>query len=121
MGEICDAYVGCRVRITELTAGLDDARASLPVPTCPEWTVHDVVAHLAGVVDDVLAGRIDGLATEPWTAKQVVARRASPIDQLLGEWAACAPDFEPLLDASDRGAQAVADIVTHEHDVRTAL
>lgn len=121
MGEVQDAYAGCRARISELTAGLDDARASLPVPTCPEWSVHDVVAHVAGVVDDVLAGRMDGVATEPWTAAQVDARRARPIAAIVDEWSANAPAFEPLLDVAPQGRQAVADLVTHEHDVRTAL
>jgi uncharacterized protein (TIGR03083 family) len=121
VGEVRDAYAGCRSRIAELTAGLDDQRAALPVPACPEWTVHDVVAHVAGVVDDVLAGRVAGVATEPWTAAQVEARRARPIAEILDEWAANAPAFEEFLDSVDRGRQAVADVATHEHDVRAAL
>lgn len=122
MGDIGTAYAGCRARVTELVAGLDDAHAALVVPTCPRWTVHDVVAHLAGVVSDVQAGRIDGVATDPWTAAQVDARRARTIEQMLEEWHRGAPWFEGLLDdIGDPGRQAVGDVVTHEHDIRAAL
>jgi hypothetical protein len=31
-------------------------------------SVHDVVAHLAGTVTDVLGGRLDGVGSDPWTA-----------------------------------------------------
>jgi uncharacterized protein (TIGR03083 family) len=122
VGAVGAAYAGCRQRITDLTSRLDEQRAAQPVATCPLWTVHDVVAHLAGVVDDALAGRLDGAATEPWTATQVDARRGTPIAAMLADWDAQAPAFEELLDAiGDPGRQVVADIVTHEHDLRSAL
>lgn len=122
MGEVEAAYTGCRERITALTRGLDPESSAAPVPTCPDWTVHDVVAHVAGVVDDALAGRLDGVATDPWTAAQVDARRGRPVDEILAEWEAVAPAFAGLLDdIGDTGRQAVADVVTHEHDIRTAL
>ncbi|MDQ3887244.1 MAG: DinB family protein, partial [Actinomycetota bacterium] len=35
-----------RLRVSALAAGPDAA-----VPTCPDWTVHQLVAHLAGVFD----------------------------------------------------------------------
>jgi uncharacterized protein (TIGR03083 family) len=84
--------------------------------------VHDVLAHLTGVVDDALAGRLDGVATEPWTAAQVDARRDTSLAEMLADWDTKAPAFEALLDPiGDPGRQAVADIVTHEHDLRSAL
>ncbi|MEY2453192.1 MAG: hypothetical protein QOD92_2766 [Acidimicrobiaceae bacterium] len=122
VGEVADAYAGCRARIAELTGALDAERAAAPVPACPEWSVHDVVAHVVGVVDDALAGRLDGVATDPWTAAQVASRRHRSITDMLGEWSQQAPEFEALLDPiGDTGRQAVADIVTHEHDLRGAL
>ena len=33
------------------------------VPCCPGWTVRDVLSHVAGIPDDVFAGRIDGVAS----------------------------------------------------------
>jgi uncharacterized protein (TIGR03083 family) len=92
------------------------------VPTCPAWSLHDVVAHVAGVVDDALAGRLDGVATEPWTAAQVDARRGRPVADIVAEWNAAAPAFEGILDQiGPSGRQAVLDVVTHEHDIRCAL
>lgn len=120
MGETARCYAGVRARVTELALGFGDG--SIPVPTCPGWSVRDVVAHLTGVVSDVLGGRIEGLATEPWTAAQIEARRDASIDELVAEWESGSPRFEELIDSiGDRGCQAVADAVTHEHDIRTAL
>lgn len=101
---------------------LDERTAASHVPTCPAWTVRDVVAHVTGVVDDVLALRLDGIATDPWTAAQVDARRGRSLLEILDEWGSKAPGFEALLErAGARAAQPVADVVSHEHDVRNAL
>jgi uncharacterized protein (TIGR03083 family) len=122
MGEVADAYAQCRDRITALVGGIADRDAAMPVPTCPGWSVHDVVAHLAGVVADALAGRMEGVTTDPWTAAQVAAGRGRPVTELLKGWAEASPEFEALLDgAGRRGRQAVGDAVSHEHDIRAAL
>jgi hypothetical protein len=56
-------------------------------------SVHDVVAHLAGTVTDVLGGRLDGVGSDPWTAA-VGTRRDMPIAALVDEWAEGSPQFE---------------------------
>jgi uncharacterized protein (TIGR03083 family) len=122
MEEVAEAYAGSRARIAELAGALDGQGAATPVPACPGWSVHDVVAYVSGVVDDALAGRLEGVATDPWTAAQVEARRDRSVADILAEWEEQAPAFEGLLDAiGDPGRQAVADVATHEHDVRGAL
>jgi uncharacterized protein (TIGR03083 family) len=122
MGEVAEAYAGCRMRITGLTRGLDDSVANARVAACPQWSVHDVIAHLSGAVDDVLAGRLEGIASDEWTGAQVEARRDRTIDDMLASWDAQAEEFENLLDdAGAVGRQGVTDIVTHEHDLRGAL
>lgn len=119
MGQVGDAYAGTRQRVTELLAGAD---GSVAVPACPAWTVKDVLAHVAGVVDDILAGRLDGVATEPWTDAQVVARRDASLDDVLAEWNEKAPQIEAIVDGfGASGRQLVFDTVTHEHDLRGAL
>jgi uncharacterized protein (TIGR03083 family) len=108
--------------VGELTGTLDETTSKARVPPCPRWTVHDVVAHLVGVVEDAMAGRLDGVATDPWTQAQVEARRQQSIPEMLAAWSEAAPPFEEVLDdIGPAGRQAVLDAVTHEHDIRTAL
>jgi len=122
LGEVGVAYKNCRLRITDLVGELDEQLASTTVPACPAWSVHDVVAHLAGNLADALAGRLDGAGTEERTADQVNSRRAVPLPQILDEWTADALEVEELIDgAGEIGRQGVADVVSHEHDIRGAL
>jgi uncharacterized protein (TIGR03083 family) len=85
--------------------------------------VHDVVAHLAGVMHDVAAGNMEGAATEPWTAAQVVRGRGKSVAEILDEWTAAAAGFEEFLSSPDggKGGSAVVDVSAHETDLRTAL
>jgi hypothetical protein len=81
-----------------------------------------VVAHLTGVCADVLSGRIEGIATEPWTGAQVTARRDVPLKDVLTEWNEVAPAVEAMAGAFGRaGFQWVGDQAIHEHDLRGAL
>ena len=113
-------YCAARERIGTL---LDPATDTLDVPATPGWTVHDLVAHLRGLVEDVLSGNVDGAATDPWTAEQVVRGRDKPLAQLLDEWNEQAPQFEAFLSSPDGAvaARTVYDIHTHECDLRGAL
>lgn len=115
------AYAGVRRRVNELVGEASD-RTGDTVPACPEWRVHDVVCHLAGVVDDVLGGRLEGAGTDPWTAAQVAARRDRPTAEVLEAWNAQGEQLEAALDTfGPAGRQLVMDAVTHEHDLRQAL
>ena len=122
MGEVAQAFRGCRERITEIVHGLDDRMAETIVPACPAWTVHDVVAHLAGSLSDAGAGRLEGAGTDSRTAQQVAPRRHVSLTEVLREWNDHAVVVEPLMDsAGDIASQGVADAVSHEHDIRGAL
>lgn len=113
-------YAETRARITELVRGLTPEGIRRRLPATPAWTVKDVVAHLTGIVDDSLAGRLEGAGTDSWTAAQVDARRARTLDEILAEWAVKAPDFEARMGGWRRRAwgQVIADIATHEQDIR---
>jgi uncharacterized protein (TIGR03083 family) len=111
-------------RITELLQALPAAAAKqVTTPGCPDWSVHDVVAHLAGVADDIIAGRLDGVATDAWTATQVNGRREVATADVLGEWEGTGDAFASMLDDFPGwfGVQAVMDLTVHEHDIRGAL
>jgi uncharacterized protein (TIGR03083 family) len=116
-------YGACRERVEAMVRGLDPAAAARPVPACPGWSVHDVVAHLAGTVSDVVAGRLDGLGTEAWTAAQVEARRTTPVADLVAEWDEGAPQFEEglRLIGGAMALLAVADVWNHEQDLHSVL
>jgi uncharacterized protein (TIGR03083 family) len=109
--------------LTALVADLDDAGAATPVPATPAWTVADVIAHLAGLTTDVTNGNVEGAGTDPWTEVQVRDRKGTPIAELLAEWDTNAPNVENLLATVTMPAvqRIIADLVTHEHDVRGAL
>jgi len=116
-------YEGIRVRVTDLVSGLPDAALDAGAPATPGWRVRDVVAHLAGAAADVLAGNLEGVASDPWTEAQVAARRDAPIDAVLAEWADSAARLEARMPGYEAPVRAIilTDAVTHEFDVRGAL
>ena len=114
------SYKAARERITALVEGAD---AALVVPATPEWTVHDVLAHLVGVTEDGATGNMAGAPSDAWTAAQVDRGRGRSTGELLALWAEHAPRMEGLL-SSPQGAMAsaaVLDVHCHEADVRHAL
>jgi uncharacterized protein (TIGR03083 family) len=118
--DLGDVYRTTRLRISDL---VDDSIADLSVPATPAWNAHDVVAHLAGVLDDVAAGNLEGAATDPWTAAQVERGRSKSIARVIDEWSAAAPGFEEFLSspAGFNAHAAVMDVSCHETDLRAAL
>jgi uncharacterized protein (TIGR03083 family) len=117
VGEVGHHYRTTRERVSGLLVELEPGDAQLAVPACPGWTVHDLVAHMTGVPDDALNGRLDGVATDPWTAAQVERGRAMSVPDLVTRWGEQGPVFEgfPL------PPEAVIDLTTHEQDLRGAL
>jgi uncharacterized protein (TIGR03083 family) len=142
VADLAAAYAEARQGLVGLVQGCDAAALARPVPACPDWTVHDVVAHVTGVAADFVHGgyflgsvdawRDDRLAAErdAWTAGQVAARRDRPVAALAAEWAGWAATMEPMLGGAaplPAGSPAwlrsapVADLAVHLHDVRGAL
>jgi len=117
MTEVADHYRTARLRITELVLALDDDDVARAVPACPGWTVHDVVSHITGVADDAVNGRMDGVATDPWTAAQVDRGRGMSTQDLLERWT----EQAAVLESFPLPPQAVIDLTTHEQDIRGAV
>ena len=120
-----EAYRRTRLELLDLATGLHDDQVARTVPACPEWTVKDVYAHLTGVASDLLAGRTEGVASPPWTARQVEARRAASLAEVCAEWMQLGPKADAWLAEREDGpafvARAAFDAWTHEQDVRGAL
>jgi uncharacterized protein (TIGR03083 family) len=117
------SYRALRGRVRDLIESAEPAALDGPSPATPSWTVHDVLAHLVGVTDDVVNGRLDGVASDAWTAKQVESRRAVTPAAMLDEWDGNADQFEVMIGGApmEIAGQALFDAATHEHDIRCAL
>ncbi len=116
-------YLRIRRRIVDVASSLGPDEPTVVVPATPEWTVHDVLAHVIGAATDVISGRIDGVATDPWTALQVEARRNVPVDEMLAEWDDSTPRLVSLIDSAGdlMDPRLFLDLWTHEQDIRGAL
>jgi uncharacterized protein (TIGR03083 family) len=92
-----------------------------PAPATPGWTVHDLLAHLTGVAEDLAGGRVPALGpTGEWTAGHVARGRAVPVPELVEKWARLSGTIEEALDRRPVWP-VVMDVGAHEHDVRGAV
>lgn len=118
--DLAALYLDTWGRLVELVSTLGPDELAAPVPACPGWSVADVVAHLAAVADDALAGRLTGPPSDQETAAQVARFRGRPLAEVLGLWAELAPGFAEAVGAMEVWP-AVLDLASHEHDIRGAL
>ncbi|CAN5396992.1 hypothetical protein BH11ACT8_BH11ACT8_26370 [soil metagenome] len=106
--------------IAALAGGLSDEQLATSVPGTPAWTVHDVLAHLAGGPADAVAERMDGAPSPAWTARHVGERAGLPVDLLMAELAANTDHVAESVVDSPRPA-VVWDIAVHHADLHEAL
>jgi uncharacterized protein (TIGR03083 family) len=118
--QVGDLYRSTRLRTQDLLGQLDDDQWGLPVPACPGWDVHAVLAHLVGVIEDSGAGRLNGPPGPEQTADEVARHQDSASAELLWHWTEVAPPFEQVLSSASIWP-AFFDVLTHEHDLRGAL
>lgn len=112
-------YSAGRDRVVAL-AGADSS--GVTVPACPLWTVRDLVTHLVGVASDVTSGRMEGAATPAWTEAQLAARAGNSIADSVAEWRSLQGAVDEVMEGGSRlGFIMVADVTTHELDLRGAL
>lgn len=114
-------YLDTVERVIGLALAADDLDGT--VPTCPEWTAHDVLAHLAGLAEDWVAGRLEDYGSDGWAAAQVERLRRRPVDEIVQRLRAAANRFGGL--ESPLGLTPArwgfSDAVTHEADLRPLL
>ncbi len=113
------AYRGVREELTALLRDRPVDDFERVAPATPEWRVRDVVAHLAGVCDDVANGNMAGAPSDDWTAAQVDKRRDLAPDALLADWSTHATTVESFMNSIGAPiGQMVFDAWTHEQDIR---
>lgn len=119
-GLVGDRYRSSRLRVDALLRNTDPSSWEIAVTACPGWRVRDVLAHLVGVVEDAVAGKLQGPPSAEQTADEVARHRDDDVIDLLDQWAATAPPVEQAV--SDLGLwPAFYDVLSHEHDLRGAL
>ncbi|WP_434438604.1 maleylpyruvate isomerase N-terminal domain-containing protein [Lentzea sp. E54] len=110
-----EIYRESRQRTVGLAMGLSSEDLARTVPACPEWTVHLLLAHLAGVAADFAAGRVEGAPGAEWTARHIAERADVPVLDLLEQWNA---DGDRLTKIP---TQMAMDALAHEADLRALL
>jgi uncharacterized protein (TIGR03083 family) len=107
------AYRNVRHNVTKMLTEHSPAEDHA-IPACPQWTVCDVLAHLAGTAA-LAIGRMSGAMPVRRTPAG-----SNDIVSLLGEWDWMGPEVERLL-TERTGNLLVMDSFTHELDIRYAL
>lgn len=118
--EIGAAYVAAQRSFCSLFESLTDRDRATTVPCTPGWSVRDVLSHVAGVADDIVHGRVEGAASQPWTAAQVARWRDADWRDLVARWDEQTPQVASLLQHLGEQRPPL-DCHSHEHDVRHAV
>src|SRR4051812_34182288 len=110
-------YTETRQRLAEFVLARPQSWDAL-APATPGWTVHDVIAHLTGVAEDLAGGWFPtGGATEEWTAGHVARGRDVAVPDLLEKWEKAVPTVQEILDSRPLWP-VVLDVGAHEQDAR---
>jgi uncharacterized protein (TIGR03083 family) len=106
--------------VTALAEGLTHEQLATRVPATPEWTVREVLAHLAGSPSDALSGRMDGAPGPEWTARHVGERSEHTTHELVTEIRGVVDGVVASLEGNDRPA-LVWNVAVHHADLHEAL
>jgi uncharacterized protein (TIGR03083 family) len=112
-----DAYQRAYRRILSL---VNENVAGVEVPTCPGWTVKDVVAHCAGFFTAYKSGDPKEAFGPGWGDREVEARRDRSLEECVTEWGELIAEPGDLFESRFAGV-AVSDVLAHEQDIRTAI
>lgn len=98
---------------------VNKANADREVAACPGWTVRDTIAHLLGVLTDLTAGKLNEASTDAWSAGHIERVAHRTLGDISTEWHVKANTTPGVF--QKLGAVLVADLVTHEFDIKQAL
>ncbi len=116
-------YFDIRERVVGAAVILDDGALATRVPACPDWTVHQLVAHLVSMPMAIIAGDIPeavmgGGDPNPWLRGLVDEHAERSITDLARWWAS---DDDALTDLLPGAGLLLADLFTHESDLHGAV
>jgi uncharacterized protein (TIGR03083 family) len=115
------AYRAGRIRIAEMVSTFTEAQTSAVVPTCPDWTVTQLCAHLAGVASALVSRQNPGGDLQAWIDGHISDRADRTAVGLMGEWNDVGEQFEALIMKRPQSfAGLVYDVIAHEHDMALA-
>jgi len=117
---VASLYADATLSFIEFARTLTDDEWATECPCTPGWTARDVLSHVSGVPDDGLAGRLDGAATDPWTASQVERNAGFGVDELLDRWLGQYELFGAAIEPMGE-IRPPFDCHSHEHDIRQAI
>ncbi len=118
--DLGDHYRRSRVRLQTLLGDSTDDELTTTVLACPGWNVHDVIAHLVGIIEDAFAGKISGVPSPAQTQDQVTRHAATSVSGLIEIWESLSDPFQDAV--SERQIwPAMLDVLSHEQDIRSAL
>ena len=87
-------------RIEELCSTLSP---DVAVPACPGWTTAKLMAHLAGLTEDWVAGDLDPYASPEWTSRQVARLTGRSLGDLVEAWRQARRSFAELPESAGDG------------------
>jgi uncharacterized protein (TIGR03083 family) len=107
MPDLAAAYEGARRTMIELARAADQ---STRVPACPDWTIHDLIAHVTSIASEMSSGGVpadlnliqfwdDDMSKrrEDFVDTALEKRRDQDLDDLIAEWDAAAPVLESMI------------------------
>ena len=106
-------------RVIALVEGLDAETAGRHVPATPDWTVHDLLAHMVGLGVDVVRGDEPDDHNSAWTQRQVDERASADIAAIVAEWRDVTGPLQQWM--RENGPRPLGDVIIHEQDLRGAL
>lgn len=120
---VASMYFDVRDRVVGTVAMLPVEQLSTRVPACPEWTVHDLLAHLVSTPMTILAGDIPdevmgGGDPNPWLGELVEDNAGRSVIDLARWWAS---DDEALAEVVGGAGLLLADLMAHEGDLHGAI
>ncbi len=117
-----DKYRTVRDELINALGNVDDAAVKAIVPSCPEWTVKDVVSHLSGLNAELLADVPGSLGSDEATTRQVKGRSSASLGEVVDEWVSLTDAIEERFTANgDIAAALLADLVVHIYDLAEVL